>query len=324
MKIGIISFAHGHAYSYANAIKKHEELELAGVFDEDASRGKAAAESYQTTFYEHYQDLLAADIDSVIVTSENSKHREHVIAAAEAKKNILCEKPIATTVEDANKMIESCQKNDVFLQIAFPVRYNTPVKRAKELIDNGELGRILAVKGTNRGTNPGGWFIDKELSGGGAVMDHTVHVVDLLRWFMDTEVTDVYAEYDNLIAEEQIDDSGILTMTFENGVFATLDCSWSRNDAYPTWGDVTLEVIGTEGTLTVNAFDQKINVYSDKEGVNWDFWGDDMDEGLIVDFVESVKAGSQPSITGKDGLKALEVALSAYKSGDQKQTVTNG
>ncbi|MFG6120966.1 Gfo/Idh/MocA family protein [Thalassobacillus sp. B23F22_16] len=324
MKIGIISFAHGHAYSYANAINKHSDIELAGVFDEDAVRGRKAAEANQTTFYESYDDLLASDIDSVIVTSENVKHKEHVVAAAEAKKNILCEKPIATTVEDAEEMVESCKKNDVFFQIAFPVRYNTPVKRAKELIETGKLGRILAVKGTNRGTNPGGWFIDKEMSGGGAVMDHTVHVVDLLRWFMDTEVTDVYAEYDNLVSGGKIDDSGILTMTLENGVFATLDCSWSRNDAYPTWGDVTLEVIGTEGTLTVDAFDQKVNVYSDKEGVNWDFWGDDMDESLIRDFTESIKAGRKPSITGTDGLKALEVALSAYLSGEQKQTVTNG
>ncbi|MBM7551587.1 Gfo/Idh/MocA family protein [Thalassobacillus pellis] len=323
MKIGIISFAHGHAYSYANAIQNQEGLELAGVFDEDVTRGKAAAEKYQTTFFDNYQDLLGTAIEAVIITSENVKHREHVTAAAEAKKSILCEKPIATTIEDAEKIISSCRDNDVFLQIAFPVRYSTPVKRAKELIDNEELGRILAVKGTNRGTNPGGWFIDKDLSGGGAVMDHTVHVVDLLRWFMDAEVTDVYAEYDNLISEQTIDDCGILTMNFENDVFATLDCSWSRNDAYPTWGDVTLEIIGTEGTLTVNAFDQKVDVYSDKDGVSWEFWGDDMDEGLIVDFTEAVKSGRQPAITGEDGLRALEVALSAYRSGEKKQSVTN-
>jgi UDP-N-acetylglucosamine 3-dehydrogenase len=323
VKIGIISFAHGHAYSYAAAINDQENVELAGIFDEDVSRGKAAAEQFDTAYYSSYSSLLQTDIDAVIITSENAKHAEHVKAAAKAKKHILCEKPIATNVKDAREMIDCCNDNDVIFQIAFPVRFSTPVKRAKQLIQENAIGRILAVKGTNRGTNPGSWFVDPELSGGGAVLDHTVHVVDLLRWFMDTEVKEVYAEIDNLISKADIDDCGILSMEFHNGVFATLDCSWSRNDAYPTWGDVTLEVVGTEGTLTVNAFDQKVDLYSDEEGAAWDFWGDDMDSALIKDFIITVREGKTPSITGNDGLKALEVALSAYQSASKNQTVPN-
>ncbi|TDL32734.1 Gfo/Idh/MocA family oxidoreductase [Jeotgalibacillus sp. S-D1] len=323
MKIGIISFAHGHAYSYANIIRKYKGLELAGVFDEDESRGRAVAAHYHTAFYTKLHHLLAADVDTVIVTSENSKHAQHVMAAAKAKKNILCEKPIATTAEDAKNMIACCEANGVLLQVAFPVRYSTPIKRAREIVQKGGLGKILAVKGTNRGTNPGGWFLNKALSGGGAVMDHTVHVVDLLRWFMDAEVKKVYAEIDHLIADEKIDDCGIVTMDLDNGVFATLDCSWSRNNHYPTWGDVTLEVVGTEGTLGVNAFDQKIDVYSDTEGASWKYWGDDMNEKMILDFVDAIKKGRQPFVTGDDGLKALEVALSAYRSSESGQTVLN-
>jgi UDP-N-acetylglucosamine 3-dehydrogenase len=323
VKIGIISFAHGHAYSYASAIQNQENVELVGIFDEDTSRGKTAAKQFHTTFYRSYLSLLQTDIDAVIITSENVKHVEHVTAAAKAKKHILCEKPIATNVKDANEMIDCCNENDVIFQIAFPVRFSTPVKRAKQLIEENSIGRILAVKGTNRGTNPGSWFVTPELSGGGAVLDHTVHVVDLLRWFMNTEVKEVYAEIDNLIIEKDIDDCGILSMEFQNGVFATLDCSWSRNNAYPTWGDVTLEVVGTEGTLTVNAFDQKLDIYSEEEGTNWDFWGDDMDSALINDFITTVREGKTPSITGNDGLKALEVALSAYQSGEKNQIVPN-
>lgn len=323
MKVGIISFAHSHAYSYASAIQNQENVELVGIFDEDTSRGKTAAEQFHTTFYRSYSSLLETDIDAVIITSENVKHVEHVKAAANAKKHILCEKPIATNVKDAKEMIDCCNENDVIFQIAFPVRFSTPVKRAKQLIEENSIGRILAVKATNRGTNPGSWFVNPELSGGGAVLDHTVHVVDLLRWFMDTEVNEVYAEIDHLISEKDIDDCGILSMEFQNGVFATLDCSWSRNNAYPTWGDVTLEVIGTEGTLTVNAFDQKLDVYSEEDGTKWEFWGDDMDRALIEEFFTTVREGKAPSITGNDGLKALEVALSAYQSGKKNQIVPN-
>ena len=247
MKIGIISFAHGHAYSYAAALKNDPGVEFIGLFDEDAERGKKAAQQFDTTFYPSYEELLGTDVDAVIVTSENVKHTEHVTAAAQAKKHVLCEKPIAATVDDAQTIIDVCEQNEVILQVAFPVRFSTPVQRAKEMIAQGELGDIQAVKATNRGTNPGDWFINHKLSGGGAVLDHTVHVVDLLRWFMGAEVKEVYAEIGTHFSEDDIDDSGMLSMEFTNGVVATLDCSWSRNDTYPTWGDVTMEIIGTDG-----------------------------------------------------------------------------
>jgi UDP-N-acetylglucosamine 3-dehydrogenase len=320
MKVGIISFAHGHANSYADALTKIDGVQLVGIADDNENRGTKAAESYQTQYFSRYQELLEQDIDAVIITSENSKHREHVVAAAKAGKHILCEKPIASKLEDAEAMIEVCKQNDVILQTAFPVRFNSAILRAKKMIENGELGQILAIKGTNRGTNPGGWFVDPALSGGGAVIDHTVHVVDIMRWFMGSEPREVYAEIDNSISPYNIDDCGILTIEFDNDVFSTLDCSWSRNETYPTWGDVTLEIIGSDGTLKVDAFAQKLDVY-DKSGANWNYWGDDMDFGLISDFLNSASTGKEPSITGTDGLKALEVALAAYESAEKRQPV---
>lgn len=321
MKIGIISFAHMHAYSYANALINQDDVEIAGIYDDNHERGKEAASQFNSHFHHSIDDLLATDIDAVVVTSENIYHREHVTLAADAKKHILCEKPIATTIEDAQAMIEICEKNDVLLQTAFPVRFSSAILRAKSIIEENEIGDILAVKGTNRGTNPGGWFNDKELSGGGAVIDHTVHVIDVLRWILKSEVTEVYAEIDHLISPKPIDDCGILTMEFDSGLFATLDCSWSRNEAYPTWGDVTLEIVGTEGTLSVDAFAQKINIYNNDSGVNWSFWGDDMNDHLVADFVEAVRENRPASITGEDGLKAVEVALKAYESSKKKEPV---
>ncbi|WP_193064453.1 Gfo/Idh/MocA family protein [Oceanobacillus oncorhynchi] len=321
MKVGIISFAHGHAYSYANALNNLPEIELYGIADEEEVRGKDAAEQFNTKYFSDYHDLLKEPIDAVIITSENQKHFEHVKAAANHNKHVLCEKPLSSNVKDAEEMIKICREKGVILQTAFPVRFNKPVQNAKQTIDTGDLGNIIAVKGTNRGTNPGGWFVQKEKSGGGAVIDHTVHVVDLIRWFTNAEVTEVYAEIDDKLSEGEIDDTGLLTMEFDNGMFATLDCSWSRNKDYPTWGDVTLEIIGTKGTLSVDAFAQKLDVYS-SDGVKWNFWGDDMDEGLIVNFIQAVKENKDPFITGEDGLRALEVAMAAYQSSDRKASVT--
>ena len=117
---------------------------------------------------------------------------------------------------------------------------------------------VLAVKSTNHGMCPGDWFVQKELSGGGAVMDHTVHVADLLRDLLKAEAATVYAEISNQIRRSDTDDIGIMTIEFSNGVFATLDGSWSRPPkSYPTWGDVTMEVVGTTGTATMDMFGVK-------------------------------------------------------------------
>jgi predicted dehydrogenase len=190
------------------------------------------------------------------------------------------------------------------------------------MIDQGRIGRILAINGTNRGTMPGGWFTDKVLAGGGAVMDHTVHVTDLMRWFTGAEVVEVYAEIGNMVYGDHFDDCAILTMTFDNGVFATLDPSWSRNRAYPTWGDVTLAITGTEGVLRIDSFDQKLMLYRTDEGGGREVClADDMSLYLIKDFIECIAHDRPPLITGRDGLEATRVALAAYKSAETHKPV---
>ncbi|HYK74303.1 MAG TPA: Gfo/Idh/MocA family oxidoreductase [Pseudoneobacillus sp.] len=323
MKIGIVSFAHMHAHSYANCLVELDGVELYGIADENEERGRAVANQYNTKYFKDYSQLLSENIDAVIICTENAKHMEVAVAAAEAKKHILCEKPLATTVEDAWRIIEACKQHNVKLQTAFPVRYNAPVQRVKKMIENGDLGRIVALRGTNRGQNPGGWFVDQEQSGGGAVLDHTVHVIDLMRWFMNSEVKEVFAEIDTKFSDIDIDDCGLLMLEFENGVFASHDPSWSRCHSFPTWGDVTLEIIGTKGATRLDAFAQNLILYSDKQNkVSREFWGNNMDKGLVYDFVACIKEDREPSISGFDGLKAMEVALAAYESAKLKKPVT--
>lgn len=317
MRIGMISFAHMHAYSYARVAHMIDDAVLVAIADEDYDRGTDAARSFGATFHRDYRGLLNSDIDAVIVCSENARHAEHVVAAAQAGKHVLCEKPIATTLRDARRMVETCASCGIILAQAFPVRHAPAVVRAKHLIDAGKIGQILAISGTNHGRMPGGWFTDRALAGGGAVMDHTVHVVDVLRWFLADEVRKVYAEVDTGFHDIPIDDCGTLAIEFRGGVFATLDPSWSRPRAYPTWGDVTVEIVGTDGVISIDAFAQMSVESSDREGaVFYRYWGDDMDLLLIRDFVKAVKTGGRPAAIGQDGLRALEVALAAYRSAE--------
>lgn len=317
IKIGIMSFAHGHAYSYANSLQTLPGVSLAGIYDDNAARGQQVAQRYGVPFFAQADELLAQGLDGVIICSENAKHRPMVEAAAGKVGHILCEKPIASTVADGQAIIDICAQTNTKLQIAFPVRYSPPIQWLKEKVNSGELGKIYALQTTNHGSMPGGWFIDQALAGGGAVIDHTVHVIDLLRWFWNTEVTEVYAEVGHELLHPGlgIDDVGMLSFTLANGIYGTLDTSWSRPASYTTWGDVKIEVTAEKGVIFVDAFRQHLAVSSNKVGkTQWMGWGSNMDLGLVHDFIAMIRTGAEPSITGTDGLRALEVAVAAYQS----------
>jgi len=325
IRIGILSTAHGHAQSYAACLRALDGVELIGVADDDAERGRAFAGRFGIRAFGSAESLLAEGLDGALICSANVHHRALTELAAGYTRHILCEKPIATTVADAEAMIDACARAGARLQIAFPVRFSPPVVRLRALLRDGSLGEIYGVKATNHGQMPGGWFVERALSGGGAVIDHTVHVIDLLRWFFDAEVNEVYAEIGKglLHPDLDIDDAGMLSFALSNGVYGTLDTSWSRPSGFPGRGDVTIEVVAERGWARLDAFKQQFAVYSNRTSkAEWVGWGGNMDLGLMRDFVGMIAEGRAPSITGRDGLKALQVALAAYKSAATGAPVT--
>ncbi|MFD0675815.1 MULTISPECIES: Gfo/Idh/MocA family protein [unclassified Paenibacillus] len=322
VKIGMISFAHSHANSYLQELLVMPEVEIVGIADEDRARVEAVTGNHGIAYYEDYHALLAADLDAVIICSENVHHARITMDAANAGKHVLCEKPLGITVSEMRLMIDTCERNQVQLMTAFPCRYLPAVIEAKQAIDRGEIGSIIAVKGTNRGTMPGRWFIDPVLSGGGAILDHTVHVMDLMRWIVRSEPATVYAESGKLFHDIPVEDAGMVHIQFDSGVVGVIDTSWSRSKSFPFWGDVTMEIIGTEGVISVDAFAQKNEIYEDdKLKAQWSYWGDRMDSYLVHAFVQSIAEGHRVPITGEDGLQATAVALAAYESVKRKDTI---
>jgi len=315
-RIGILSYAHLHASAYASCLRQLPGVDFIGIADEDRERGRQAAAQHGVPYFESYEALLAQRPDGVIITCENVKHLPLARLAAEAGVHILCEKPIATTMADGREMVRLCHEAKVKLMIAFPCRYSPAIQAAKQALDAKQLGDIYGVKATNRGQMPGGWFTKPELSGGGAVIDHTVHVMDLVGWFWHSPVKQVFAEvgYD-LLWKEGADDCGLISFRLDNGIFGTLDASWSRPEIFPTWGDVTMEIVGERGWLQLNMTGQEITLYSDaRQGISLVPWGSDTNLDLIRDFVDVATSDRQPPITGEDGLYALEVALAAYQA----------
>ena len=164
----------------------------------------------------------------------------------------------------------------------------------------------------------GGWFVDPALSGGGSVMDHTVHVVDLMRDLTGDEVVEVYAETDTVFQPDlPCEDTGLVTVEFRNGCIGTNDCSWSRPPHYPIWGDVTLCVVGTGGNAWVDLVIEHVWVWRQGDrSVAWEMYGESLDLLLMRNFVGCVATGQTVPITGEDGARALEVALAAYRSAE--------
>ncbi|MFL6008408.1 MAG: Gfo/Idh/MocA family protein [Rubrobacteraceae bacterium] len=319
VRVGMVSFAHVHAPAYAAVLRNLDEADFVGIADVDQDRGKEAAERFGVRYFEDAASLFRV-VDAVVVCSENSNHARDVIPALHDGVHVLCEKPISTTVEDALAIIDASETSGSQFRTAFPVRYLPSVVRAREIVRGGSLGRVLAVNGANRGTIPGGWFLDPEIAGG-ALIDHTVHVADLLRWMLDAEVKSVYAEIGSFFGAEGTDDAAILTLELEGGpiaqgTFATIDPSWSRGEGYPVKADVRLRISGTTGVLDVDPFARPVRTFDHESRVpSWAYTGEDMNALMLADFLHGVAECEPACASGLDGLRALEIVLAAYASG---------
>lgn len=328
MRIGILSFAHLHAEGYQASLRTLPGVELVGFSHEDAEEGRRFAAEYGLRWYPSHQELLAEGLDGVVVCSENARHRELVEMAAEAKCHVLCEKPIEASLEDAQAMREACERNGVHFMTAFPMRFAPSVQSVRAAIQQGQLGQVYGVNGINHAeilTAHRAWFADKERAGGGAVMDHVVHLADLLRWYFGAEVTEVYAEVDNLFypGAVEVDTAGLLLLSLSNGVQASIDCSWSRPPWYPRWGHLKMEVVGERGALVLDAFAQYVTLYARNapRKVSWVGFGPDPNRGMLEEFVASIRQNRPPLVTWNDGYQALRVALAAYQSTQAQEPV---
>jgi predicted dehydrogenase len=328
MRIGILSIAHLHAAGYQANLKAIPGIELVGFSHENSAEGRAFSEEFSVPWFESHQELLAQRLDGVVICSENARHRELVELGANAGCQILCEKPIETTLAEAEAIKSVCDKNGVRFMTAFPTRFASSTQALRNMVQQDELGKVFGVNGINHSENPSGhraWFANKELAGGGAAMDHIVHLADFFRWCFSAEVTEVYAEIDNLFYpnELDVDTAGLLLITMSNGIQGSIDCSWSRPTWYPRWGHLKIEVVGEKGAVVVDSLAQHLTVYSKTGPRNpeWAVFGPDPNQPMIEEFVDSIHEKRQPSASWNDGYQALRVVLAAYESAQKKEPV---
>jgi predicted dehydrogenase len=340
--VGILSFAHVHAAGYAKLLSGMPDVEVwatdpdAPPEEDGGPRAQELAEKSGIRYFDRVDDLLALAPDAVIVTSENVRHRDLVERSAAAGAHVLCEKPLATTSGDAEAMIASCARAGAILMVAHPVRYSPAFTAARELYRTGALGSLQSIEGVNTGKLPRErqWFVDKELAGGGALMDHVVHCADLVDDLtMGEPAAVVYAAANRILHPDEdirVETAGIVAVTYSSGLSATIDCSWSEPANGPTWGGLTLRLICTEGTVEVDPFGDRLTG-TDHNGEVYVGVAPDLDAAMISSFLSAVRTsgraerGRTPTVVpmpdGESGLRSLRIIEAALESARRTEAV---
>lgn len=332
MKVAVLSFAHGHAVGYLRYLKSRDDVELVasdpeGLQATDAGlRGPELAAECGVAYLDSYEEVLAWGPDAVVICSENARHRDLVEQAAAAGAQILCEKPLATSTSDAESMVAAVERAGVTLMVAFPVRFSPSFVALKAKVHAGQLGDILAILGTNNGKFPLSdrqWFTNPELSGGGSLVDHVVHCADLIDSLLEQRATTVWAVSNRILHAEtgvHVETGGLVTITYHTGIIATIDSSWSQPVSAPTWGGVTLEVVGTNGSMKIDPFASHVGGYG-TDGAIWLPYGPDLDAEMMDEFLESVREGRQPQPDGNAGLRTVAIMNAAQLSAQTSRVV---
>jgi len=325
INLGIISYAHPHAPKYAAAIAACPWADLVGIAGLGVNADLAAEEAkrYGVPYHTDYRQLLARDdLTGVYVGTEPTRHLEVVAEAAAHGKHVLCDKPIALTLEEADEIIRLAREAGVKLMVPFNPRFQLPLMKVKEALESGEAGELISVFAIKYGKLPTkipgptdyGWLIDPEQAGGGGFLDIGIHAVDALRWLAGSEAVRIYAHVGNVLYEGlPVDDIGMMTVEFENGVVGALSAGWANPDSYPTWLDVRFEILTTKEAFLIDSPYHDYWCYGPDRAERQYWWRRDVD-GLVNEFARAVLDNREPAISGEDARAALAIALAAYKS----------
>jgi predicted dehydrogenase len=342
IKIGIIgigSISVQHIESYLS----NSKVELYAFCDINEERLKLMSEKYNIkhTFTDMHEMLRLEEIDAVSVCTWNSAHAACTIAALNAGKHVLCEKPMSVSEEDAKAMKEAADQNGKLLMIGFVRRYGNDCNIVKEFIQSDYFGEIYYAKATylRRKGNPGGWFGDKSRSGGGPLIDLGVHVIDLVRFLLgNPKPISVYgatfrkladrknikgkqsytssSTSDNIICD--VEDLATAMIRFDNGAVLSIEASFSLNIKKD---EGKIELFGTKGGAKL---DPELELYSE---IN-DYLADttlDAETSLSFDglfaneinhFVSCITEGVPCLSPAQDGIEIMAILDAIYKSAE--------
>lgn len=334
--IGAGSISHLHTNSY----KKLDNVEVYAVCDINKDRAEKYAKQYNIphVFTDYNEMLKLEEIDAVSVTTWNNGHAPASIAALKAGKNVLCEKPLAMNAKEAQEMVDTAKETGKLLMVGFVRRFGENAKMLKESVENGELGNIYYAKTgcIRRWGNPGGWFSDKERSGGGPVIDLGVHMIDLIRFLTGKpKAVSVTASTFNMVGmkpgmkgiskyysadyseHNDVEDGATALIKFDNGLTLFFETSWvmhvKQDELYLSlFGDRA----GAQMEPSIEFYEERnkyfTNVAPLVNGANYSFEHNFNEE--IKHFVDCVENGTECLNPGEDGVELMKILDAIYES----------
>jgi predicted dehydrogenase len=332
--VGIVGagiFGRRHAQAYAG----HPDARLLAICDIQRDRAEALASQFGGTVYTDVASMLRhPGLEAVSVVTPDQSHREVAVAAARAGKHVLVEKPLATSVEDAQAIIDAARQHGVRLMVDFHNRWNPPFCAARDAIQADQIGRVKYVymRLHNAITVP------KEMlrwAGGSSVIWFLgSHCLDLLRWLLEDEVERVTAVAGSGVLTGQgveTDDYVVATLEFSSGARATLEHCWILPPGGPTIKDFKCEIIGERGAIYVDTSHNESLVIVHPKGTNYpDLFAAPLVGGRvdgfvmksIWHFVECLRDGRDPAVTGTDGLRVTEAGVAILTSAREGRAVS--
>jgi UDP-N-acetyl-2-amino-2-deoxyglucuronate dehydrogenase len=310
----------GIAKSHFTGIEQTDAAVLVAVCDADPERAKEYGELYGVRSYTEYTELLASDeVDVVCLCTPSGMHADQTIQAAHAGKHIVCEKPMAITLEDARRMMEVCEANRVKLATIFPRRMTPASIFAKRLIDEGRLGRLSLCSGyvkfyrDQAYYDRAGWRGTWAMDGGGAMMNQGIHTIDLLQWLAGpVESLRGYAR--SVLRRIEVEDTAVVSLQYRSGALGAIEATTT---AYHQ-PNHRIVIHGEYGTL----------ILTDDEITTLEVQGDPIEipsfpsfslfpdghTAQIRDMAQAIIEDRAPIVTGKDGIHSLEIILGSYES----------
>ncbi|OGX60631.1 MAG: oxidoreductase [Paenibacillus sp. RIFOXYA1_FULL_44_5] len=323
---------------HATSIQLTSNAELVAVSDNKEDRLEKAAAQYSCTGYNDYTEMLRnPEIDVIHVCTPHYLHPSMVIAAANAGKHVLTEKPMSITVEDARKMIEACEANDVTFGVIFQNRYNPGSQLIKQSLEDGSLGKVLGAKcsvtwkRTDEYYSHSDWKGTWDKEGGGVLIDQAIHTLDLMRWFIDADIEYVDAQIGNRAHEIiEVEDSAEGVIKFRNGVAAGFHAiNYYSYDA-PVEIELHCEkgiakMVGDKATIV---YQNGLEIIRDKdpnENMNYgegvkNYWGVSHSKQIKA-FYDSLASGAPLAIDGKEAFKTQQMVAAIYQSGKELKRI---
>ncbi len=333
IKFGVIGAGAIAQRRHLPEVHKHPHGKVVAIADPRVDRVKEIAALYDAEAYtDHKQMLKEADLDAVVVATPNALHAPQTIDAFEAGNHVLVEKPMATTREDAKKMIAAGEKAGKHLMIGLNQRLDPPHVKAKEILDSGRLGKVLTFRTAFQHPGPDGWsvdgaeswFFDPPKAVMGATGDLGVHKADLMRYLLGEEFVEVGGIVTTLDKMRDgklinLDDNALITMKSESGVCGVMTISWTNygvesNDTVIRCEKGSLTLDGTrEFGVSVryrNGQEEQYKVGAVSTNTK------QVGSGIADMFITALLADKKPLIDGMEGYKCLDIILTAMEAAE--------